>query len=116
MPSLQVWRSRPLVSAPGRGATAQVRLFSLRRACVRSTWVHGSRSAGELLAAAFRSFLHTHDCSGLLPCAGYWGNDLSSDAKRAENLEAYKALVDNGVSLIDTAEVRHCFVMKSHAG
>ena len=37
---------------------------------------------------------------------GYWGNDLSSDAKRAENLEAYKALVDNGVSLIDTAEVR----------
>lgn len=38
-------------------------------------------------------------------CTGYWGNDLTSDDKRAENLEAYKALVDSGIGLIDTAEV-----------
>jgi aryl-alcohol dehydrogenase-like predicted oxidoreductase len=37
--------------------------------------------------------------------SSYWGNDLTSPARKAENLEAYTALVDNGVGLIDTAEV-----------
>jgi hypothetical protein len=76
---------------------------------MRSTRVHDGHAFGTLLAAAFWTFLQGRsvpDCSGPPHCAGYWGNDLSSDAKRAENLEAYKALVDNGVSLIDTAEVR----------
>ncbi len=39
--------------------------------------------------------------------SSYWGNDLTSPARKAENLEAYKALADSGVALIDTAEVRH---------
>lgn len=43
--------------------------------------------------------------------SGYWGSDLASDTKKAENFEAYKALVDSGIGLIDTAEVGlHKFV------
>lgn len=35
--------------------------------------------------------------------AGYWG--YGSEYQKADNLEAYKAVVGNGISFIDTSEV-----------
>lgn len=39
--------------------------------------------------------------------AGYWG--YGNEYQKDDNLEAYKAVVGNGISFIDTSEVRDAF-------
>ena len=44
--------------------------------------------------------LHNDD---LLQMTGYWG--YGNEYQKDDNLEAYKAVVGNGISFIDTSEV-----------
>ena len=55
-----------------------------------------------------------HDCThGRHKCGntGYWG--YGNEYQKDDNLEAYKAVVGNGISFIDTSEVGLCRLSSS---
>ena len=112
--SLQVSRSRPLVSAPGRGATAQVRLSGSHQECTRDTWVHGSHYAGELLAAAFRSFLHIPDCSDLVRVQGTGATTCRLMRSAPRILRRTGRLSTTASASSTLQRCGHCSAVKAH--
>ena len=70
-------------------------------------WSWGDRTG--LFASAHTDATHFTPCFAQTHAqlAGYWG--YGNEYQKADNLEAYKAVVGNGISFIDTSEVRYRF-------
>lgn len=73
-------------------------------------WSWGDRT-GALFAA--RASLSSFKVSSPNPCllSGYWG--YGSEYQKEDNLDAYKAVVGNGISFIDTSEVCYAYCFAS---
>lgn len=75
-------------------------------------WSWGDRTGA--LFAARKQHCGVPKTSSPIPClfSGYWG--YGSEYQKEDILDAYKAVVGNGISFIDTSEVCHAYCCARH--